>query len=194
MLAIRLQRGGRKGYPVYRVIVQESQRTPTSGRVVAQVGSYNPHTKEVNLKKDVILKHLACGAQPSPRVVKLLAENKIDLPKWVKQADGKKSGETRFPDKLRKNQPEEAPAEVKAEETAPVEAKAEEPAPEAEAAEPAETAPTEEVAAEEKPEEKADDRPAETENKAKVETAPEPEAEAEKTPEPAPETEEKSAA
>lgn len=35
MLAIRLQRIGRQGYPVYRVAVQESQRHPSSGRVVA---------------------------------------------------------------------------------------------------------------------------------------------------------------
>ena len=39
MLAIRLQRLGRKAYPVYRVAVQEAQRHPSSGRVVAYVGS-----------------------------------------------------------------------------------------------------------------------------------------------------------
>ena len=39
MLAIRLQRLGRKGLPVYRIAVQESQRHPSSGRVVAYVGS-----------------------------------------------------------------------------------------------------------------------------------------------------------
>ena len=48
MLAIRLQRLGRKAYPVYRVAVQEAQRHPSSGRVVAYVGSYNPHTKDAN--------------------------------------------------------------------------------------------------------------------------------------------------
>ena len=45
MLAIRLQRLGRKGYPVYRIAVQEAQRHPSSGRVVAYAGSYNPHIK-----------------------------------------------------------------------------------------------------------------------------------------------------
>ena len=74
MLAIRLQRLGRKGYPVYRVAVQESQRHPSSGRVVAYVGSYNPHTKAVKLDKEKIEKYLSTGAQPSPRVVKLLVE------------------------------------------------------------------------------------------------------------------------
>ena len=52
MLAIRLQRLGRKGYPVYRVAVQEAHRHPSSGRVVSYVGSYNPHTKEAKIEKE----------------------------------------------------------------------------------------------------------------------------------------------
>ena len=54
MLAIRLQRLGRKAFPVYRVAVQESQRHPSSGRVVAYVGTYNPHTKDVTLNKEKV--------------------------------------------------------------------------------------------------------------------------------------------
>ena len=46
MLAIRLQRNGRTHLPVYRIIVQESQRHPLSGRVVAEVGSFDPKTKK----------------------------------------------------------------------------------------------------------------------------------------------------
>ena len=34
MLSIRLQRIGRKKYPVYRMVVQQSHLTPTSGKVV----------------------------------------------------------------------------------------------------------------------------------------------------------------
>ena len=33
MLAIRMQRNGRTHLPVYRIVVQESQRHPLSGRV-----------------------------------------------------------------------------------------------------------------------------------------------------------------
>ena len=112
MLAIRLQRLGRKGYPVYRVAVQEAQRHPSSGRVVAYVGSYNPHTKEVRFDVEKIEKYLSTGAQPSPRVVKLLTEQKVKLPEWVQKA-GKKDKSTRNPEKLRKNQPEQ-PAEPEA--------------------------------------------------------------------------------
>ncbi len=127
MLAIRLQRLGRKGYPVYRIAVQESQRHPSSGRVVAYVGSYNPHTKEVSLQKDTAQKYLDNGAQPTPRVVKLLKQEGIKLPKWVKEAVSDKQKSIKNVEKLRKNQPKEvvveAPEEPAAEaEEAPAEA------------------------------------------------------------------------
>lgn len=117
MLAIRLQRHGRKAYPVYRLVVQEAQRHPSSGRVVAFVGSYNPHTKAVNLQKELIDKYLGSGAQPSPRVVKLLRDEKIKLPKWVKLPGTDKQSAIRNPEKLRKNQPKEDPVAEAAEES-----------------------------------------------------------------------------
>jgi small subunit ribosomal protein S16 len=116
MLAIRMQRTGRKGYPMYRVVVQESHRQPTSGRVVANLGSYNPHTKENTLKKEEVAKFLKNGAQPSDRVVKLLLAEKIELPSWVKVPTSDKQKSIRNAEKLRKNQPKE---DVSAEEVVP---------------------------------------------------------------------------
>ena len=115
MLAIRLQRLGRKGYPVYRLAVQEAHRHPSSGRVVAYVGSYNPHTKEANIQVESAQKYLDNGAQPTPRVVKLLKEAGVKLPKWVKESAADKHKSSRNPEKLRKNQPKEEPAEESAE-------------------------------------------------------------------------------
>ena len=115
MLAIRLQRLGRKGYPVYRLAVQEAHRHPSSGRVVAYVGSYNPHTKESNIQVELAQKYLDNGAQPTPRVVKLLKEAGVKLPKWVKEVSADKNKAIRNPEKLRKNQPKEEPAEEVAE-------------------------------------------------------------------------------
>ena len=109
MLAIRLQRLGRKGYPVYRLAVQEAQRHPSSGRVIAYVGSYNPHTKEANVQVELAQKYLDNGAQPTPRVVKLLKEAGVKLPSWVKQPAADKQKSLRNPEKLRKNQPKEEP-------------------------------------------------------------------------------------
>lgn len=129
MLAIRLQRLGRKAYPVYRLAVQEANRHPSSGRVVAYVGTYNPHTKEVNIQTEVAQKYLDNGAQPTPRVVKLLKEAGVKLPKWVKEPVADKQKTAKNAEKLRKNQPKE-------------EAAVEEAAPEAEV--PAEEAPVQE--------------------------------------------------
>ena len=117
MLAIRLQRLGRKGYPVYRIAVQEAQRHPSSGRVVAYVGSYNPHTKEVTMQKEDAQKYLDNGAQPSPRVVKLLKAEGVKLPKWVKEPGTDKQKSVRNAEKLRKNQPKEEVEEVAEEAT-----------------------------------------------------------------------------
>lgn len=114
MLAIRLQRVGRKGYPVYRLAVQEAQRHPSSGRVVAYVGTYNPHTKDANVQAELAQKYLDNGAQPTPRVVKLLAAAGVKLPTWVKQADTSKQKAVRHTDKLRKNQPKEEVIEAEA--------------------------------------------------------------------------------
>lgn len=115
MLAIRLQRLGRKAYPVYRLAVQESNRHPSSGRVVAYVGSYNPHTKEANVNVEQAQKYLDTGAQPTPRVVKLLKEAGVKLPKWVKEYDANKTKGTKNAEKLRKNQPKEEVVEEVAE-------------------------------------------------------------------------------
>lgn len=115
MLAIRLQRVGRAGYPTYRLAVQESQRHPSSGRVVAYVGSYNPHTKAAKVQVEVAQKYLDNGAQPTPRVVRLLKDAGVTLPKWVKEAPSDKQKAIRNAEKLRKNQPkEEAPVEAEA--------------------------------------------------------------------------------
>jgi small subunit ribosomal protein S16 len=121
MLAIRLQRVGRTGYAVYRVAVQESQRHPLSGRVVAYVGTYNSHTKETKIQNELAQKYLDNGAQPSPRVIKLLTEAGVKMPKWVIKSN-KKAGAIKNADKLRKNQPKaevvEEAAEVAETETA----------------------------------------------------------------------------
>lgn len=122
MLAIRLQRLGRKAYPVYRIAVQEAQRHPSSGRVVAYVGTYNPHTKDANVQVEAAQKYLDNGAQPTPRVVKLLEAAGVKLPSWVKKHDDSKSKSIRNAEKLRKNQPKEEPVEeAPAEESAPIE-------------------------------------------------------------------------
>ena len=110
MLAIRMQRNGRVHAPVYRIVVQESQRHPLSGRVVAEVGNYNPETKKTVLDQEKIEFYLKNGAQPSSRVAFVLEKNGIKLPKWYKKPSAKHAS-AKHADKLRKNQPKEEPAE-----------------------------------------------------------------------------------
>jgi len=119
MLAIRMQRNGRKGMSLYRIVVQEAQRHPLSGRIVAQIGSYNPHTKATVLDKEKAQKYLNNGAQPSTRVVRILKTEGVKLPKWVVVAS-KKSAKPKHADKLRKNQPKEVPVEKPVAEEIPV--------------------------------------------------------------------------
>lgn len=112
MLTIRLQRLGKTHYAMYRVVVQDSHRHPSSGKVVAYLGSYNPHTKAVELDKDATTKYLTNGAQPTTRVAALLEKEGVALPKWVKKFDGNQHKTVRNPEKLRKNQPKEEVTEA----------------------------------------------------------------------------------
>lgn len=178
MLAIRMQRTGRKGYPTYRVIVQEAHRQPTSGKVVANLGSYNPHTKVSTLDKEKAATFLKNGAQPSDRVVKLLQTEKVELPKWVNVPTTDKQKAIRNAEKLRRNQPKDLSTEAPAE----AEEVAEEPVAEAPAEEVADTPETEAAPAEQTEAEtpkvetpEVEEKPAETESEATEEVAEAPE-------------------
>ena len=106
MLAIRMQRNGRVHLPMYRIVVQDSRRHPLSGRVVAEVGNYNPDTKALTLDKEKVEFYLEHGAQPSSRVAYILKKEGIKLPKWYKEPT-EKHAIAKHADKLRKNQPKE---------------------------------------------------------------------------------------
>lgn len=173
MLAIRMQRTGRKGNAQFRVVVQDSRRTPTSGNVVALVGSYDPHAKVANIDKDKVSFYLSNGAQPSPRVIKILQQEKVKLPNWV-ELPKKRTSKTKNIEKLRRNRP---PEEKKPVEEAPVSEEAEAVVDEAvveSADEPAETEVSEEKAENEAEEEAEVEAAVEeeqvTEDAAEVET------------------------
>lgn len=125
MLVIRMQRTGRKGHAQFRVVVQDSRRTPTSGKIVAALGSFNPHTKQTTLDKEKAAFYVEHGAQPSDRVIRLMKSEGVKLPKWVEASEAKKR-DTRNPDKRRSTRPVEEVAP--AEEAPAAEAAAEEPA------------------------------------------------------------------
>jgi small subunit ribosomal protein S16 len=119
MLVIRMQRTGRKGHAMFRVVVQDSRRTPTSGKVVAQLGSYDPHAKVITLNKEKTIFYLEHGAQPSERATRLIAGEGIKLPDWVKTSSVKQRT-VRNADKRRSTSP--APVVEEAEPVVEVEA------------------------------------------------------------------------
>ena len=140
MLVIRMQRTGRKGHAMFRVVVQDSRRTPSNGKVVAQLGSYDPHAKTLILNKEKVTFYLEHGAQPSERAARLIAGEGIKLPEWVK-GNSVRTRTVRNADKRRSTTP-----------VAPVVEPAEEPVAEVVSAEVAvEDAPSETVVAEETP-------------------------------------------
>jgi len=74
MLKIRLARLGRKKLPVYRIVVIEHSAR-RNGRPLAQVGYYNPVTKDLAYDKEKIEKWKNYGAIPTQTVKNLLLKN-----------------------------------------------------------------------------------------------------------------------
>ena len=72
-----MQRIGRKNDPAYRIVVIEHTRGPKSGNFVEQVGSYNPKTKDLQLKDDRVKYWISVGAQPGGTVHNMLVNKGV---------------------------------------------------------------------------------------------------------------------
>ena len=66
---LRLKRMGSKKKPFYRVVAADS-RSPRDGKVIEEIGTYNPvvNPAEVKINKDLAIKWLENGAQPTDTV------------------------------------------------------------------------------------------------------------------------------
>ena len=73
MVRIRLRRQGAKKQPSYRVVVAD-QHSPRDGRILENIGFYNPTTDPETVSIDVERARywLSVGAQPSESVARLL--------------------------------------------------------------------------------------------------------------------------
>ena len=88
MLKIRLRRTGARKRPSYRVVVAEAT-APRDGRYIEIIGTYDPLTDPATIKLngDRAKHWLSVGAQPTDRVVKLLArEGLVEAPVYAKPA------------------------------------------------------------------------------------------------------------
>lgn len=75
---IRMKRMGSKKSPFYRIVVADS-RAPRDGRIIEQIGIYNPvqEPKQLEINEELALKWLGNGAQPSDTVRNLLSSKGI---------------------------------------------------------------------------------------------------------------------
>ena len=92
MLSIRFVRIGKKKYPIYRLAVMEKGKNPRSAYLEG-LGTYNPHTKEKDIKKDRVQYWLSRGAKPTPTIFNLLIDLgfiKADKVRASKSQPGKK--------------------------------------------------------------------------------------------------------
>jgi small subunit ribosomal protein S16 len=81
MLAIKLQRIGKKHQPSYRLVVAE-KKSKMIAPPVEDLGSYNPFTKKFTLNKERVLYWISVGAQPTTTMHNLLVSQKvISVPK-----------------------------------------------------------------------------------------------------------------
>ena len=73
MVKIRLKRMGAKKSPFYRIVVADS-RTPRDGKVIAELGYYDPTKQPSVLKMDTEAaeKWIKNGAQPTDTVKALI--------------------------------------------------------------------------------------------------------------------------
>jgi len=73
MVKIRLRRFGKRNTPIYRVVVADN-RSPRDGRVIEEIGTYDPLLKKNNftLKLDRVDYWLGVGAQPSDTVASFI--------------------------------------------------------------------------------------------------------------------------
>lgn len=75
---IRMKRMGSKRNPFYRIVVADS-RAPRDGRLIEQIGTYNPVSEPITLKIDEekALSWMSNGAQPSDTVRNLFSKEGI---------------------------------------------------------------------------------------------------------------------
>lgn len=72
---IRMKKMGKKGRPCYRIVVVDA-RSPRDGKVIEEVGTYDPMISDVNarvtMKRERIAYWLSVGAQASEKTGVLL--------------------------------------------------------------------------------------------------------------------------
>ena len=82
---IRMQRGGRKGYAFYSIVIADV-RAPRDGKFTEKIGTYNPNTNPatVDLNFERALYWVETGAQPTDTVRNILKSEGVYLMKHLR--------------------------------------------------------------------------------------------------------------
>lgn len=82
---IRLQRGGRKGYAFYSIVIADV-RAPRDGKFTEKIGTYNPNTNPatVDLDFDRALYWVETGAQPTDTARNILKSEGVYMMKHLR--------------------------------------------------------------------------------------------------------------
>jgi|SRR5574344_186428 small subunit ribosomal protein S16 len=82
---IRLQRGGRKGYPFYRIVIADVN-APRDGKFTEKIGTFNPNTNPATVDLDFnrALYWVEVGAQPTDTVRNILKGEGVYMMKHLK--------------------------------------------------------------------------------------------------------------
>lgn len=75
MLKIRLSRVGRKHVSKYRVVLTDHKQAVKHG-FIKVLGSYDPHTKNLDIDTALAEEYIKNGAQYSETLAKIIARNK----------------------------------------------------------------------------------------------------------------------
>ena len=73
MVKIRLQRAGKKKAPFYHIVIADS-KSPRDGKIIEQIGTYNPMTEpsELVLDREKVAQWIKNGAKPTDTVRRLI--------------------------------------------------------------------------------------------------------------------------
>ena len=73
MVKIRLQRAGKKKAPFYHIVIADS-KSPRDGKIIEQIGTYNPMTEpsELVLDREKVAQWIKNGAKPTETVKRLI--------------------------------------------------------------------------------------------------------------------------
>ena len=73
MVKIRLQRVGKKKAPFYHIVVADS-RSPRDGKIIEQIGTYDPMTDPatINVDSEKVATWIKNGAKPTDTVKALI--------------------------------------------------------------------------------------------------------------------------